>query len=109
MTTRKKRRAKKSDAMEFLEGVTGKELTFSDMLFAIREGEELSQVAFAELLGISRQNLCDLEKGRKGISPARAAHFAEVLGYPEEVFVALALQDEMDRSGLKLKIFVKAA
>ena len=113
MTTKKKKkvisRKLKSAAMRFLDRVVGDELTFSHLLRSLRETEETSQSEFAKLLGISRQNLCDLEKGRKGVSAERAASFARTLGYPEEVFVALALQEEVDRGGLKLKVSVQAA
>ena len=56
-------------------------------MMAIREGEEESQVAFAERLGISRSHLCDIEKDRKPVSPARAAEFARILGYSKVQFV----------------------
>ena len=36
---------------------------------AFRETDDLSQVEFAEQLGLSRANLCDIEKGRKLVSP----------------------------------------
>lgn len=100
---------KKSSAMHFLDKIAGSELNFSNMLVSIRESEEISQIQFAKTLGISRQNLCDIEKGRKGISPARAASFAGILGYSEEVFVMLALQDKVDRDGLKLRVFIRSA
>ncbi len=45
--------------------------------------EEMSQVEFAKQLGISRSHLCDIEKGRKSVSVARAARFAKILGYGE--------------------------
>ena len=94
--------------MKFLDSVTDTEFNFSTMLRSIREADEISQIDFANLLGISRQNLCDIEKRRKGVSPERAASFARTLGYPEAVFVMLALQDEVDRGGLRLRVSVKA-
>ena len=106
--TNKKKRVK-SSAMKFLDSVAGVEFNFSGMLRSIREADEISQVDFATLLGISRQNLCDIEKNRKGVSPERAASFARTLGYPETVFVMLALQDEVDRGGLRLRVSVEAA
>jgi transcriptional regulator with XRE-family HTH domain len=61
------------------------------------------------LLGISKSHLNDLEKGRKAVSPERAARFAACLGYSEARFVKLALQDLVDRGGLKLLVDVRAA
>ena len=109
MSTRKKTTASKTGALELLEEVAGEPLRFSNMLRAVRECDELSQTEFSQKLGISRQNLCDLEKGRKGVSPARAAKFAKVLGYPAEVFVMLAVQEELDREGLRMKVSIDAA
>ena len=109
MSTRKNTRSSKSDTLQLLEDVAGEALTFANMLRAIRECDELSQTEFSKKLSISRQNLCDLEKGRKGVSPARAAKFAKILGYPTEIFVMLAVQEELDREGLKMKVSIDAA
>ena len=102
------RTRKKSDAMKFLEGLVG-ELTFGGLIEAMRQAEEMSQVEFAEKLGISKQHLCDIEKRRKFVSPGRAAKFAKILGHSERSFVALALQDIVNQGGLKLKVHVEAA
>ncbi len=98
---------KKSDAMKFLESLVG-ELTFGGLIEAMRRAEEMSQVEFAKKLGISKQHLCDIEKGRKFVSPERAARFAKILGHSEQSFVALALQDIVNQGGLKLKVSVEA-
>lgn len=85
----------------------GGPLTLKSLLVAIREGEEMSQVEFASLLGVSRSHLCDIEKGRKSMSPARAAAFAEKLGYSVEQFVRLALQDILNKEGLSFKVLIE--
>lgn len=99
---------KQSDAMKFLENLGGK-LTLAGLLMAIRQGEEMSQVEFAKSLGISRQYLCDIEHGRRTVSPKAAAAFAKMLGYSPQQFVRLCLQDLVNRDGLKLKIDVRDA
>jgi transcriptional regulator with XRE-family HTH domain len=104
MTTRKK-----SAARQAIERRAGGPLRLGMALAAIREGDELSQTDFAETLGISRSHLCDIEKGRKTVSPARAAQFARVLGYGEKQFVRLALQELVDQAGLELNVHVEAA
>ena len=108
MTTKTKRKeiSQKSDAMKFLEKRAGTPLSIAALLVSIREGEEMSQVEFASLLGLSRAHLCDIEKGRKGLSPSRAAVFAQKLGYSETLFVKLALQDLVTREGLNLHVDV---
>jgi DNA-binding transcriptional regulator YiaG len=108
MTTKTKRKgiSTKSDAIKFLEKRAGTPLSIASLLVSIREGEEISQVKFASLLEISRAHLCDIEKGRKGLSPHRAAIFAKKLGYSETLFVRLALQDLVTREGLDLHVEV---
>jgi transcriptional regulator with XRE-family HTH domain len=98
----------KSDAMKFLESIVG-ELTFGGALEAMRQAEGMSQVDFAKKLGISKQQLCDIEKRRKFVSPERASKFATILGHSEKSFVALALQDIVNQGGLKLRVSVEAA
>ena len=100
---------KRSKALRAIETLVGKPLSLGSMLESIRLGEEISQVGFAEQLGISRSHLCDIEKGRKTVSVARAARFANILGYSEAQFVRLALQALVEESGLKLKVRVDAA
>jgi transcriptional regulator with XRE-family HTH domain len=105
MTTKKK-----SEALKFLEEAAGRSLTLGGLLESIRLTEELSQAAFAKKLGVSASHLCDIEKGRKVVSPERAARFAKVLGRSREQFVRLSLQELVDEAGLKLRVeVVKAA
>lgn len=91
----------KSAARKFMEEVTGGPLTLSGLLYAIRVGEEMSQAEFALRLGVSKSHICDIEKGRKHVSPMRAMQFAKILKYSEEQFVRLALQDIVDQLNRK--------
>lgn len=100
---------KGADARSLLEDAAGGPLTFGGFLRAIRQGEEMTLASFAEQLGISRQNLCDIEQGRRSVSPARAAAWARVLGYSEAQFVRLALQDQISEAGLELRVSVEEA
>lgn len=101
---------KKSDkSMALLESISHKKLTIGNFLWAIREGEELTQVELAAKLKISRQYLCDIERGRRSISPKMAANFAKVLGYSTKQFVRLALQDVLDRQGLRFRVELQEA
>ena len=93
----------------FLEDLAGGPLTFGRLMLAIREGEALSQAKFAKMLGVSRQNLCHIEHGRRSISPKIAAAFAKKLGYSEQLFVRLVLQDALARDGLHFIVELKAA
>lgn len=99
----------KSEAIKFLEALSGRALNFGAMIESVRNAEEISQGDFAKKLEISSSHLCDIEKGRKTVSASRAARFAQILGRSEAQFVRLALQDEIERSGLKLKVSIKQA
>jgi transcriptional regulator with XRE-family HTH domain len=100
---------KKSDAMRFLEKISGGPLTLGKAIKSIRQGEGWSQIECAKKLGISKSHLCDIEKDRKSLSPEKAARWARTLGYPESVFIRLALQSELDTAGLKYRIEIEAA
>ncbi len=97
------------EALNYLESLIGKKPTLGDYLLAIRQGEELSQVLFARQLGISRQNLCDIEHNRRFVSPKMAAEFADKLGYSSKQFVRLCLQDLLNRDGLYLLVDIQDA
>lgn len=106
MTTKKSRG---SLASKLEKEILGKELTFGMAVEALRARDEYTQTAFAKKLGISRQYLCDVEKGRRLVSLEQAARFAKAFGHPPSVLVKLALQDSIRQSGLKLVITVEAA
>lgn len=99
----------KSETMKLLEQAAGRPLTLGGLLESIRRGEEMAQAAFARKLRISPSHLCDIERGRKVVSPERAARFAKILGRPEQQFVRLALQELVDEAGLRMKVEVAAA
>ncbi len=98
-----------AESMAFLEDIIGEKLTLGGFILAIRQGEELSQVKFAEILGMSRQMLCDIEHNRKNISPKKAAEYAEILGYSPKQFIRLCLQDMLNREGFKLNVDLEDA
>lgn len=91
---------KKSKTMAFLDGLIGEPMTLGGLLAAIRKCDEIPQAALAKRLSISKSHLCDIEKGRKAVSLERAARFAKELGYSEEQFVRLALQQMVEVAGL---------
>lgn len=106
MSTKKK---SKDDALKILEDLAGEKLTLGTFLYAIRKGEDLTQVEFAKILNISKQYLCDLERGRRFASPKAAERFANILGYSAQQFVRLSLQDIVDKEGINMTVNVNAA
>jgi len=96
-------------AVKFLKDIIQEPFTLGGLLRSIRLCEEETLEAFAHQLSISRSHLLDIEKGRKGVSPSRAVKFAETLGYPPQQFVALALQDLLQREGFPGKVTIEIA
>jgi transcriptional regulator with XRE-family HTH domain len=79
-------------------------LTFGGLLKAWREGEDMTQTAFAKKVGLSVQNLNDLEKGRRIPTPKRAARIAKKLGLPEAGMIQLALRDSLTKEGFHYEV-----
>ncbi len=95
--------------MKFLDSLVGAPMSFARMLESTRLSEESTMVDFAKKLGISVSHLNDIEKGRKFVSPERATHFATVLGYSEEQYIRLSLQDQLNRAKLRYRVSLEAA
>ena len=91
-----------------IQKMTASKLTLGKLIWAIRTADDISQVDFANTLKITRQHLCDIEHGRKSISPSLAAKYAKILGYSKEQFIRLSLQDLVDREGLNVMVEITA-
>mgnify|MGYP003683693415 CR=1 FL=1 len=87
----------KSKSTKALEKLSKEKITLGSFLWSIRKGEDMSMAEFARELGISRSHLNDIEKGNKAVSPQKAVEYAQTLGYSEQQFVRLALQDLLNR------------
>lgn len=94
MNTKSRVRTKKA-----IRSITG-HISFGDMLRFFRESRELTQVEMAEMLSISKQDLCNIEKGRKLLSVERAVNFANALEMPPKTFAKYALQDQLIKAGI---------
>lgn len=101
-------KSRKNYTVKDLEKVIGKR-TISGFLNSWRRGLRMSQSDFAKLLGISRSNLCDIEKKRKGVSPERAAKFAKILGYSVNILIEMAIEEQLGSMGLKYKVILEPA
>lgn len=96
-------------SLAILESISKKKLTVGNLLWSIREGEEMTLAEFSKQLGISRQYLCDVEHGRRMVSIKMAAEFARKLGHSPLQFVRLTIQEELQRSGLHFDVQLKVA
>jgi hypothetical protein len=58
---------------------------------------------------MSVANLCDIEKGRKGVSPERAEQIAKAIGVPHALLIRLSIEDSLRAAGLKYRVEIKPA
>lgn len=110
MTTKRSKESLATKARReerFLTGLLESPLTFGAAVEALRGRDGLSLTALASRIGISKQYLCDVEKGRRLASTEQAARFARAFKHPPALFVRLALQDDVRASGLKLRVTVE--
>ncbi len=99
----------KSKARKYIEKLNDGPVTFGQYVEAHRLCDELSQAGLARRMRVSRAYLCDVEKGRRLVSAERAAGFAKALGYPVGPFVEAALDDQLRKAGLKMRVSLNAA
>lgn len=79
-------------------------LTFAGFLKGARGSKEMSQVAMAKFLGISKSTLCDIEKGRQLVSPALAAKIAKKCQLSVPVAITCSLQDQLRKAKLNYEV-----
>jgi transcriptional regulator with XRE-family HTH domain len=96
-------------AIQEIQQLTGAQLTLGSHVASIRQGEGWNQSQLADLLGVSRQFICDLEHGRRNLSPKMAEEFAIKLGYSPRQFVKLCVQQMFEKQGLHYQIDLKVA
>jgi transcriptional regulator with XRE-family HTH domain len=104
MTTDRRRAFGSKD----LEKRLGK-LTVGELLHSWRLSEEMSLKDFGKRLGMSVANLCDIEKGRKGVSPEKAEQIAKAIGVPSALLVRLSIEESLQAAGLKYTVEIKPA
>lgn len=79
---------------------------FGGFLRSARTIKDLTQVEMAEVLGIKKGTLCDIEKGRQIVSIELAAKIAKKCKLPVELAVEYAINDQIAKANLKLKASV---
>lgn len=99
---------KKSYGIKDLEKRLGK-LTVGEFLRSWRMSEEMSLKNFGKLIGLSIANLCDIEKGRKGVSPEKAEQIAKALKVPPALLVRLSIEESLQAAGLRYQVEIKPA
>lgn len=81
-------------------------LSFALYMRVARDSLGLTQEAFGKKLGISRANVCDIEKGRHFVSTSLAVKVARKAGLSEKVALQACLQDQVNKSGSKAIVAV---
>jgi len=99
---------RKSYGLKDLEKRLGK-LTVGEFLHTWRTTEDMTLKAFGKLVGLSIANLCDIEKGRKGVSPEKAEQIAKVIGVPPALLVRLSIEESLKAAGLNYKVEIQPA
>jgi transcriptional regulator with XRE-family HTH domain len=95
-------------SIESLEARLGP-MTVGLFIKAFRQADGFSQTEYAKKLKISKANLCDIEKGRKLVSPNRAAKIAKALKVPETLLLKLSIQDSLRQAKLIYQIELRKA
>jgi DNA-binding XRE family transcriptional regulator len=81
-----------------------RELSFGDFIKNYRLGEEMTQSELAEVLNVSKQRICDIEKNRYHVSLKLCKQIAQKLDLPPEWLAKLILQDLLESEGIDLKV-----
>jgi transcriptional regulator with XRE-family HTH domain len=97
--------ARSSHARGQLEKLHHGPLTLGSLIASIRHGEGWSLAEMAKKLKVTRAHVAAIERG-KSVSPKSAARYAKGLGYSQEQFVRLALQDAIRRARLPYTVEV---
>lgn len=82
-------------------------MTLGLSIRSLREAQDISQQQLAQRLKISRAHLCDIEKGRRLVSPERAGKFAKIIKAPESTMIQLAIQDILRVAKLPYEVKLK--
>ena len=83
-------------------------LNFGMFLNAIRTNLDLTQTEMGAKLKVSKSVICDIERGRRFVSPKTALKIAKKAGFSEKLAVKLCLQDQLNRDNIKMIVDVAA-
>jgi DNA-binding XRE family transcriptional regulator len=81
-------------------------LSFGLFMRVSRTSLGLTQEELAKRLGLTRGNVCDIEKGRQLVSTDLALKVARKAGLPEKLALKACLQDQVRKAGSEAKVEV---
>lgn len=96
------------DALHATKDVWDK-MTFGGLIRALRMSDEISQVALAKKIGVSKQFLSDVEHNRKDVGISFAKKIASALGYSIEPLLELLIKQQLRRQRLHYTVELKKA
>jgi len=84
-----------------------KKATFGALVMNIRESDNISQAELARRIGVTRQFLHAIENEKRAGNVDFAIKVAHSLGYPDNVFIEVCLNDLLRRSGVNKIVELK--
>ena len=81
-------------------------LTFAHVMKVARNSLGLTQADFGKKFGLSKANICDIEKGRHVVSTTYALKIARKIGFPEKLALQACFQDQLQKADLEGKVVV---
>lgn len=99
----------KNDTMDALKATQDiwEKMSLGGLIRSIRISDEISQVALAKKIGVSKQFLSDVEHNRKEVGISFAKKVSKALGYSIEPFIELLIRDQLRRQKLKYVVVLK--
>jgi transcriptional regulator with XRE-family HTH domain len=86
-----------------IEQSLGDDFNLGTFIKGLRQCENIKSIDLAEKLGISRQELSQIEKNKANVSPKRAKEIAEAMGLYPGIFIELAVRDSLKRQGIEFE------
>ena len=84
-------------------------MTFGGLIRSLRMSDEISQIALAKKVGVSKQFLSDVEHNRKDVGISFAKKIADALEYSIEPLIELLIRDQLRRQHLNYTVELKHA
>jgi DNA-binding XRE family transcriptional regulator len=81
-------------------------LSFALFMRVARTSMDLTQEEFGKKIGLSRANICDIEKGRHLASTELAVKVARKAKLSEKLALQACLQDQVKKAGSEAKVAV---
>ena len=81
-------------------------LSFALFMRVARNSLGMTQEEFGKKFGLSRANICDIEKGRQLVSTELAVKVARKARLPEKMALQACLQDQVRKAGSEARVAV---